>query len=122
MTDGLINWEEGTNISKDAVQYWGKCQGCDAFTFVDVHSHRCSRCTLSGRPETELVEVVRLEVIESKPIEKTEESKPGIPPEVPPIPSPIPRPTPSVKTEEPEFREFIKMVYGEDSRGQEKAP
>jgi len=77
MTDELINWEEGTNIPEDAVQYWSKCQGCGAFPFVSVHGHRCSRCILSGRPETELVEVVRLKVIESKPIEKTGESKPG---------------------------------------------
>ena len=44
--DEVPDWEHGKNIPPDAVQYWGKCKGCNEEAFVSVAGHLCTVCFL----------------------------------------------------------------------------
>ena len=80
--DTAPDWDKGTNIPKDAVQYWGKCQACQVVGFVSSSTHKCCRCNIpsEAKKPKKVVEAEKKEEPKEKP---KEEPKPEVPKEEP---------------------------------------
>lgn len=50
MSEDEIDWLNGKNIPRDAVQYWGVCKNCGKTLFVDARCSFCVECVFKVKP------------------------------------------------------------------------
>ena len=82
--DTAPDWEKGTNIPKDAVQYWGKCKACEVVGFVSANNHKCCRCNIPSEAKKPKKVVEKVPEKKEEPKEKPkEEPEPELPKEEP---------------------------------------